>query len=998
MLLLKANPELKKVFSSLIKTMKVPVTWTDTFVVINNSLVLAGDIRSLVFNFDTKKASTNIIEIPSESTHLETMPNDALLNNTMNMVLYVFGKWGGITGLKVEKDYAALNSLFERVLRPVNIEPGLSTENFRFYKDGMQITYEDTMLAILRLLKNEGKLKEGQSLATSESQTEDERISSGDAAGVNTASLNDIDIPDEEEDYKIGLWHSLCWKKDTCDFQKTSQTSEDSERSRIGNDFYITNYQCPNCGHKLYLGVYPTDKELLIETDEGRVFMARTYACRECNTFYTPRPGKLLQEGDIYSLKFDEDRVAFEDYLEILGTKAQRTTNYKFNEYEADRSRKKGASANAARESADDMVKPAPSSGIKGLTSQLFKNSSKFLSKNKKKQEDILPEEAPDDTTNILSYEPLEELEPPQSPIRELSQALSQETARPQKQASQNTVPSGEKAPTVKPSETLPTEKPSVAKTPSATASVNTVADATINTKQPATISAQDKLRLSQKTTEELKSILAASDSREPVYKEAVEEVLRTKLTAKYDARMGALNKLSQKQLADLKKQISKETVLPKEQKTKYEEKIDSLLYRAEEGTLEQKVELSKNKTYAEIEQMIADVENRNLPDELKRETLQKLKRTKADRAVREVEHLLTHMPLHLNRKQLSTYLNKLDQYKEVDLTPYRRQLEERKDMAEREEISAMIKRGGKKDRNALWDLYEQLQQKDYSEKNKAPYLEKIYEKIRRMDEDAIEEICPSIVTLSFNEGLKVYDQINQGVFLPELKTNTLEMIKRRLTKLKTDESVQLMRKLKRDIDEKLPDYNNFYFYDAREELKSAQSRNSLRDNTEESEDDYQDGDQNHAAMMRAVNGYAAARGPYEYPLMVYDTSRSGNGKEGLVLTPDHIFYHAFLTSDVINIPDISKVQASRKIFGKGIFAKSYGGQKIKLPNTLSPKHWKVFSEILDDFITYLQEKPESRSLEYMAAEKHDIIRCYRCGFAYKGGNVCPKCGSKMNH
>ena len=75
----------------------------------------------------------------------------------------------------------------------------------------------------------------------------------------------------------------------------------------------------------------------------------------------------------------------------------------------------------------------------------------------------------------------------------------------------------------------------------------------------------------------------------------------------------------------------------------------------------------------------------------------------------------------------------------------------------------------------------------------------------------------------------------------------------------------------------------------------------------------------------------------------------------------------------------------------------TFTGEQIKLPNSIPGKYQKAFSEVMDNFIDYLQEKPESRSIEYMAKEKHDIIHCYRCGYAYKGGNVCPKCGSKMN-
>ena len=58
MLLIKANPELKNVFKRLIKTMDMPVTWNDILVVTNNYLILAGDVRSLVFNYDNTKIYT----------------------------------------------------------------------------------------------------------------------------------------------------------------------------------------------------------------------------------------------------------------------------------------------------------------------------------------------------------------------------------------------------------------------------------------------------------------------------------------------------------------------------------------------------------------------------------------------------------------------------------------------------------------------------------------------------------------------------------------------------------------------------------------------------------------------------------------------------------------------------------------------------------------------------------------------------------------------------
>ena len=272
MLLLKANSELQKTFEKLIKTMKAPVAWNDVFVISNNSLILAGDVRSLIFNFDNKKTHISIIEVPEEGIRLQSMPADYILNNVMNMALYAFGKWGVITGLKVDKDYA---------LRPVGIEPGFTKDNFRFFKAGVQITYEDTLLAILRLLKQEGKLQEKQSLVTSELPQQAGEESKTDASKESKSQPESPDIEDLEDDYyKLGLWHNMRWKKMFDVFQKAASTEADAAKSRIGNNFYLTNYLCPKCGEKLYMGVYPAGRELLIDTDEGRVFKTKGAVAR----------------------------------------------------------------------------------------------------------------------------------------------------------------------------------------------------------------------------------------------------------------------------------------------------------------------------------------------------------------------------------------------------------------------------------------------------------------------------------------------------------------------------------------------------------------------------------------------------------------------------------------------------------------------------------------------------------------------------------------------
>lgn len=1080
MLLVKANPELKNVFQRLIKTMQMPVTWTDVFVITNNVLILAGDVRSLVFNFDNKRVYTTILEVPLESAQLETIPSDNLLNNVMNITLYAFGKWGAISGLKVDKDYHALNALFAQILRPVNVEPGFGANNFRFFKGGVQITYEDAMIAVLRILRDEGKLNERQSLVTSETKDTgkeerqkdpaNEKAAGKEPNGQNPANTqepenkqgniysNDYE-DDYEADYEIGLWHNLCWKTDSLSFGKAPKSNNDAAKSRIGRNFYMTNYLCPKCSEKLYMGVYPTDREVLIETEEGRVFMARTYACHNCNALYTPRPKKLLQEGDIYILKFDEDRTAYEDYLDILGLRAARTTNPNFNEFESERNaagQKEADGQETAQSAAEDIntAKASPASKIRSFKERLSKRGRKFFSKRKGEPDDtpqdgnIIQDVADTkslahntDNQNIPMHDSnagnldAQNAETDNSDLHGVhsdvvnpdnihsdivsSDKINSDNARSTNVNfdtihSDNVNSGSTRSNVVNAGNTEPINPPASDITAKHTKTEN--AKPSNDPQQPPSRFTQAAALLPGKTTDELKAILsdlerknsgAAVSGADPEYihySDAVRETLKNKLSAKYDARMGALSNLAPRQLNDLKNQISHEAALPQDKKDEYTKQIDAFLYQAETKALAQKVEISRKKSYSEIEQIIKDVESRDIPEELKQDALDKLTQIKSSRARQEAEYLITHMPLHLDTKQLASYIERLNQYKEADLTPYRSKLETRRDMAEKEEISAMIKRGGKKDRGALWSLYEDLQTRDYKESNKAPFLEKIYDRIRHLDEDAIERICPSIVTLSFDEGLKAYEEISQGMFLPELKTDTLEMIKRRLTKLKTDESVQLMLKLKNEIDEKMTDSEGFYFYNAREELRAAsnarntnRSRSNEESRKEGSENHNESNDDEHSAMLRAINGYASSRGEYEYPLMVCDTSRSKNGREGFVLTPDHIFYHAFLNSGIISISNISSVKYVKNILSKNIFVKLNGFPKQKLPNSVNQEERETFAKILDDFVSYLKEKPESRNIEYMAKEKHDVIHCYRCGFVYKSGNVCPKCGSKMN-
>ena len=112
MIILRANSELKHTFEKLIRTMGANVVWNGLFVVIDNCLILQGAVRSLFFHFDSRKVLENIIELPIKEEDVTDTDGEPKVQDAVNMILYSFGKWGTIKGLRVEKNYEQLNRLF----------------------------------------------------------------------------------------------------------------------------------------------------------------------------------------------------------------------------------------------------------------------------------------------------------------------------------------------------------------------------------------------------------------------------------------------------------------------------------------------------------------------------------------------------------------------------------------------------------------------------------------------------------------------------------------------------------------------------------------------------------------------------------------------------------------------------------------------------------------------------------------------------------------------
>lgn len=923
MILLKANEELKSVFGRMIKTMGVNVAWNGKFVVLNNFLILSGSVRSLVFNFDNRKVNTNIIELPEGDEGTEQVENNEILINVLNMALYAFGKWGTIKGLKVDQDYNQLNNLFQAILKDIRVKPGFRDDYFRFYKDEIQMTYEEVVEAAVE----EGKRK------AQEAREEEEQPGEG-----------------------LGLWHKICWQPEQCKFAQSELTAYEKHASRLGNNFYRTGLCCAKCSEKMYMAVYPEGEELLVETQEGKVYLARSYTCNQCNVFYTPRPGRLLKEGDVYKLEFGSDREAYEDYRKLLGESAQRTTNYHFNEYEWERGR--------TRE--PETIEEA-CADLEDMTEE------ELLELDGKLQE---------------GFYPPEKAKPYQKRIRNLLRGMHKNHAK-EKDGHISSAQENISLQTRKDiggrehkqgngsgSKDTPQNGFAFAGDPGR-GTVAKNGEANGAKKAAAAGDTMDSGRRSAKISGNLENGTVGGNGKADGRRNTADGV-EDEVYAKYQARMKVLDRMSLRQLGELRHQIQSEKALAYDQKKDFNSQIDEALLRREEEQILQKVKDCQGKPYHVISRIESEVAKAQVSEAAKAQALAQIGEIKRVRGQQEAEQLIHAMPANMTRSQYRTFRQKLAQYQDADLSPYEDQLEEKGRQAQKAELDAMIRRLGKSDRKGLLNMLQQLGE-GFSGKDAAAVQKQVEERIRKLDEAAIDKICPNILTMTFDEAAKAYEQIEGGPFLPELKTNTLEMIDKRLTKIKMDECALLVDKLREELKGRIKDMGRLHFYEVRKVMRG----------------DWEEQEAKLAA--KALNTYAADRSRYEYPILICDSSAKKNGKEGFLLTPDHIFYNSTFNSEKIPVRGVFGVEGNTGLLNRGIYLKRGNGVKTKIPGGIPAKELDIFAQVLNGFISYLQEKPESRSITYLAKETHEVKCCYRCGYTYRGGNVCPKCGNQAN-
>lgn len=894
MIILNANIELKKTFEKLIRTMKEPVEWNGQFVVVGDYLILSGRVRSLFFNFETRRVLTNIIDIPAEKGQTADVGDHIKVQNVLNMVLYAFGKWGMIRGVKVEQDYAQLNRIFTGVLQEFFVEPGYTHESFRFYKEGVRLNYEDVILLAL--------------------ESKDEEIGE-----VQT-----------DEEASAGLWHKLVWKTQKTSFPKSETTYMERQKNRIGRNFYMVGYKCPKCSDYLHMAVFPEGKEFRIETPEGGVLLARGYACESCHCFYTPRPQKLLSEGDVYVMDFFEDVPAYEDYKELFGQKADRVSNCNYNQFET------------MPEGEAQINQKEPEESLEEVCSHM----------------ELLSEDALSDIGEMI-----EEGFYPQESVQRFERVIKNEAKK--RRMARTVDKADETAKKIKETADAFRKPKASLQTASAVRKENARSQA-------------EHLDAAAGSGSEAGKKQNADTVQPEKKKDEIPEARREAAKKRYAAKCQILDRLSPIQVTDLKNELLRDKNLYDAEKEPFLKIVTEKEKQQRKDRIHEISSGCRGQNYAKIRQSVEKIEEMDPSEEERAAVLEPLYKEKKKRGEAEVAELVKKIPQKMDMKQYNGYVERLKGYTEVDLSPYEEVLEEYRRKAEHQEIENAIHRAKSADRKGLTDLMDWLRDQNFERDILEPYLEELHERLHRMDEDAIAQICGD-PKMTITETLEAYQKIEEGVFLPELKTNALEMLKKRIKKLKIEECDLLVHKLKRDLDGRIQKNSRHHFYPAGKVASQ-----------EAEPEEYE-------VVHFALDTYGTTRDTFEYPILVVDTSRDQSGKEGMILTPEHIFYRTMFHAYVVPIEDMKRMHSQTGLFNTGLFIEMKDGSRIKIPYAVEKKEIVAWGNCLEEFIHYLQEKPDSRTVTYLAKEKHETICCFRCGYTYKTGNVCPKCGYKMN-
>lgn len=947
MVWLKADSSLVNTYKKLIAASRAEVDWQGEILIQNNIIILPGSINSFIFDFELKRVYPNIVDIPEVHEEIFAIEGRKLLANIFNLFIYIFGKWGVLSGVKISHSYAKIDLLFKQILKEVNAESYYSDSGIKFTMNGLSVVFEDIITVAMDKIK-------------ADEESEGEEVA---------------------EEGPQGLWHDMQWKALRESFNKEELDDKKIDTDRLGSNFYMIPYICPNCSNHLHMSVYPNGEEFPIDTEEGKIYIARVYMCPECCRFYTPRPRKLLSDGEVYILDFDNDEKATEDYKKLIGKKGKKTANSNFNMYESEYMNKM-RSGNRSLAKICSRIKEISDEDLERLLAQMeegffseneielfleyirqeleYRRNARLNYDSYDKEEISIADGLKEDVEEYISEEDEPEEDDDMMDVIVKSYMngtgdIPKEESLKRKASDKDYVATKRKKESHKTKEKRETRYSTKADFGNkaeygAQTGVNYEEEYNVRTD----FDNEEEYSTRADVIDEEKDGMETDTGNDEAYSTDAckKEVTNNSDKSEDIGNLDSTDSADSINSGNTAKNIfiNKETVI-------------------------REIKASRNKKYSDIQKLASDVKNSSLSSEDKEELTVQLKSVLEQIGTNELNNLVAHIPQGDSKERYKRIKERIKSYKEIDTSKYEELVDKLIQNAERAELSAMVKRAGTSDRHRILELIESLKNADFTPLILKEYSDELYEKVRDIDTETVRSICPNMSALDVENGIRVMHEIEAADILPELKSEMNALIDKRLTRMKTEESEQLVEKLKRVLDRSIEDNSRIHYYSAKKMQEG--------DNT----------DSESILIRNAISKYALL-GRYEYPIIICDSSLLGNGKDGFIITPDHIFYKGIVKSGQLDVLDIEDISSGN---GKALSVNRKSEKKLKLPCSLKNKDLKNMGSALNDFVTYLKAKPESRNIAYMAQEKHAVICCYRCGHVFREGKICPKCGSRNN-
>ncbi len=901
MIVLKSTAELHLVFNKLIKTLSVPVEWNGNFVISGNFLILPGKERSVIFNYDTRRVTTNLSDDKLSRKVPEPIREGSGLINIFNLVLYAFGKWGALKGITVEKDYKKINTLFGAVFGAYGVSADYTEQHCFWYKDGTRITYEDV---------------------------------------IQLAIESEHRQPESEEDIEeeTGLWHSTTWKLDNQSFIFEKLPMAQRRKGRIGHNFYKVGYACPHCGEKLYMASFSGREKPVIDTVEGRVQLARAFFCPSCVIFYTPLPEAGLEDEEVYYLDFDGDKTAGNDYMEMLGRLGTREVNGDFNKY-VDRVNDEGRTTTRQSLNGIDKGISDERRSLNGIDKGI-KDDRRSLNgidkgiKDDRRSLNGIDKGIKDDRRSLNGID--KGIKDDRRSLNGIDKGISDD------RRSLNGIDKG-----------ISDDR----------RSLNGI-DKGIKDDRRSLNGIDKGIKDDRRSLNGIdKGISDDRSDLNGIDKGISDDRRSLNGVRKFDDEN---EQISDKVSGNPDKEDVFDIV---HEKAAVMADIDGTgelhTYRKDTSHVRCKDAIKSSRRKLRIRRLAVLFKSFSIVKWFRRKGYGKASKENSDKELyRNAERISAPGAVTASDGKAGYTMRE-----EAESAP-----------AQRRKLDELLEKTGNATRKDIVDLLDKVKAGHFDKTVQMEYAGKLQEDIAALDRRRIDEACKGYLDYNGEELEKLYSMIEEEEFLPEIKAAALDSVAGRLWKIRNEEAELLVKRIKKSLCENGVSENHaLYFYPAMEILE-GRADTHVKDHLE-----------------CAVDSYAPGLGKYEYPVIMEDTTGKQNGKRGMFITPDAIYYGNFYTYGHIMAENIERIGSYTGFMGRYVIVYLDDGSKIRLSSVIAKDELEAYAMTLNDFVIYLKQKPFSRKEKYLAKESHDVICCFRCGYVYKNMKECPKCGYKFN-